>query len=118
MTDFYCNDCISDKICDKCKEDLFREPDFELEHEVAELKEKDPTVITFVNGSRLEVSTSDTHVASKSLYLQVPKAYKIDFSKDLSTSDIQLLLMAVISEVTFYDNHKMFKDISHLLKEV
>jgi hypothetical protein len=112
-----CNECHEQRplkhgLCEECYESFFdgyigtheqEDEGFVLQHHTAEVKEISSTIYT-------------TSVMNHTI--QVPKAYQVDFNKELNDADLRLLIMSVLSEVTFFDNHKYFGLIRHLLKEV
>lgn len=112
-------------MCHDCYEDMFRgsivkvsknnpfedveEEDFELEHDIAELKEIEPTRVGFIGGI---IKTSNI------LTIHMPKEYVLNTDKVETLEDVIDLLGAVCGQLRFYDNDPNFKNIEHLLKEV
>lgn len=92
-------------ICEDCYEELFssldllkEEPDFVLKYDgTAKITMVDPTLITAKIG--------------------IPKGYRFE-GKAMNIDDLNLLMFALLQNVTFYDTHPMFDKIKHLLKEV
>jgi hypothetical protein len=131
MEEKQCRECkqyttglVLDELCVDCFEQLFaediygEEPDFELEHEVAEVKEVEPIMIELANGHSLEGIYSDTYTVGRTLSISSPKRYKLDWSKVTSFDDVVAILRSVLgNDVTVYENYENFEKLKPLLKD-